>query len=156
MEKLHKSDYFPLSWAPPVWEVYKSKLYRPDDPSRPCRPKAGQGLVMMNDDDDDDEDGDEDNHHHHSSNLCSENNSVIYHPLSSLQWPLQLVMTINIIQYHHQYYHPYWSSISLYSLWSSSACAPPSIWKEACYSVVELHGVSQDCSCLYQVLLFDM
>ena len=28
-------------------------LYRPDDPSRPCRPKAGQGLViiMMNDSD---------------------------------------------------------------------------------------------------------
>ena len=47
----HKSDYFSLSWAPQArseaWEVYQLKLYRPDDPSRPCRPKAGQGLVMM-------------------------------------------------------------------------------------------------------------
>ena len=22
-------------------------MYPPDDPTRPCRPKAGQGLVMM-------------------------------------------------------------------------------------------------------------
>ena len=25
----------------------QKSLYRPDDPSRPCRPKAGQGLVMI-------------------------------------------------------------------------------------------------------------
>ena len=57
---MHKNDYFSPSWAPQArseaWEVYQLELYRPDDPSRPCRPKAGQGLVMMNDDDDDDED----------------------------------------------------------------------------------------------------
>ena len=30
-----------------AWEVYRLKLYHPDDPPRPCRPKAGLGQVMM-------------------------------------------------------------------------------------------------------------
>ena len=50
-EKLHKSNYFPPSWAPQArseaWDVYPCELYPPDDPPRPSRPKAGLGLVMM-------------------------------------------------------------------------------------------------------------
>ena len=45
------SPYFPRSWVPQagseVWEVYRLEVYYPDDPPRPWRSKAGQGLVMM-------------------------------------------------------------------------------------------------------------
>ena len=29
-----------------AWEVYLLEVYYPDDPTRLCRPKAGQSLVL--------------------------------------------------------------------------------------------------------------
>ena len=31
-----------------AWEVYPLEVYYPDDPTRLCRPKAGQSLVIEN------------------------------------------------------------------------------------------------------------
>ena len=31
-----------------AWEVYPLEVYYPDDPTRLCRPKAGQSLVFSN------------------------------------------------------------------------------------------------------------
>ena len=31
-----------------AWEVYPLEVYYPDDPTRLCRPKAGQSLVWIN------------------------------------------------------------------------------------------------------------
>ena len=31
-----------------AWEVYPLEVYYPDDPTRLCRPKAGQSLVSIN------------------------------------------------------------------------------------------------------------
>ena len=31
-----------------AWEVYPLEVYYPDDPTRLCRPKAGQSLVKIN------------------------------------------------------------------------------------------------------------
>ena len=31
-----------------AWEVYPLEVYYPDDPTRLCRPKAGQSLVKQN------------------------------------------------------------------------------------------------------------
>ena len=30
-----------------AWEVYLLEVYYPDDPTRLCRPKAGQSLVFL-------------------------------------------------------------------------------------------------------------
>ena len=30
-----------------AWEVYPLEVYYPDDPTRLCRPKAGQSLVIQ-------------------------------------------------------------------------------------------------------------
>ena len=31
-----------------AWEVYPLEVYYPDDPTKLCRPKAGQSLVYSN------------------------------------------------------------------------------------------------------------